>query len=257
MPQILLRNDVITQDPRLDRIYPGVERHLPSLAYLARDLTVQGVALAEKPLRSFTWSCPVHLNQGQEGRCVEFGICHELASRPVMIPIDVVNDILAGKKIYWPAQQDDEWPGGSYPGASPFYEGTSVLSGMKVAASLGFYIEYRWGLDAKDLALMIGYKGPAVLGINIYTGMMQTDAEGFLNITGRIEGGHGIMCHSVKIVRNSDRSVNYDKSYFWLWNSWGEGWGQNGRAKVRWNDMERLISEQGEVALPMTRRYGA
>lgn len=254
MPNILLRGGFVTQDLRLDRIYPGTDAHWPSLGFLARNLTVAGEMLKEKPLRSFTWSVPAHLDQGQEGRCVEYAICHELIARPVKIPISVIEDILAGKKIYWPAQMEDYWPGGSYPGADPIYEGTSVLSGMKVAAGMGFYVEYRWGLDAKDLALIVGYKGPAVLGINVYTGMFNTDQEGFVNVTGRIEGGHGILCNSVKIVRRGDGSIDYDKCYFWLWNSWGPSWGQNGRCKVRWNDMERLISEQGEVALPVVRK---
>jgi hypothetical protein len=252
---ILLRAGVVTQDPKLDRIYPGVERHLSSLDYLARDLPLTtGEPLKEKKPRSFTWSVPMHLDQGQEGRCVEYAICHELLARPVMIAPHVVDDILGGKKIYWPAQQEDAWEGGSYPGADPNYEGTSVLSGMKVASGLGFYVEYRWGLNVNDLALIVGYGGPAVLGINLYTGMIATDQKGFVNISGRIEGGHAILCHSVKIIKRKDGSIDEDESYFWLWNSWGPTWGQNGRCKVRWRDMERLISEEGEVALPVVRK---
>lgn len=258
MPKILLKGGHVTEDARMDRIYPGVEAHMPSLAYLARDLTAKdGVAIGEKPLRSFTWSVPEHLDQGNEGRCVEYSICHELLARPVKVPSEQVQSILAGKKIYWPAQENDEWPGGSYPGADPVYEGTSVLSGMKTAASLGYYTEYRWGLNATELAQIVGYKGPGVLGINVYAGMMNIDPNGFLNLTGEIVGGHAILCNSFKLVKKWNGSIDDAKSYFMLWNSWGPSWGLNGSAKVRFRDMERLIAEQGEVALPVVRKVAA
>lgn len=256
MPKFLLVDGKVSDDVRLDRVYPGVERHFPSLGFLIRDLPKGGVALAEKPLRSFTWGVPQWLDQGQEGRCVEYAICHELLARPVMIERQRVDEILLGKKIYWPAQEEDEWEGGSYPGADPIYEGTSVLSGMKVAARLGFFGEYRWGLNAKDLALCIGYAGPAILGINWYEGMHETDPHGFVHVSGSISGGHAILCHRVKIEKRKDGSIDYDRSYFQLHNSWGPSWGVDGRAKVLWSDMERLISEQGEVALPVRRSKG-
>lgn len=257
MTQILLAGGKVTSDPRLDRVYPGLDAHWPSLKYLARDipLTTGGVLQQRQP-RSYTWGVPYWLDQGYEGRCVEYSICHELLSRPVKIPLTAVEDILLGKKIYWPAQQEDYWPGGSYPGAQPVYEGTSVLSGMKVAARLGYFAEYRWGLDATDAALMIGYKGPIVLGINWYDGMSRVDADGFVHVSGGIAGGHAILCNRVKIFKKSDGSINQETSFFQLHNSWGRSWGVDGSCKVSWKDMERLIAEEGEVAIPVLRTKG-
>lgn len=256
MTQILLAGNKTTNDVRLDRVYPGLDAHWPSLNYLARDIPLTtGGTVGEREPRSFTWGVQFWLDQGNEGRCVEYSICHELLARPVQIPLPTVQDILAGKKIYWPAQQEDEWGGGSYPGASPFYEGTSVLSGMKVAARLGYFKEYRWGLDARELAQIVGYKGPAVLGINWYDGMERTDSDGFVHVSGSIAGGHAILCNSVKI-RKKNGVTDPGSSYFVLHNSWGRSWGKDGNCKVSWADMERLIAEEGEVALPVLRSKG-
>lgn len=252
MTEILLRGGNITHDPKLDRIYPGLDAHWPSLNYLA----VRGTPLEQKSLRSYTWNTAFVLDQGHEGRCVEYAICHELLARPVQVSKMSVDAILKDRSIYWPAQQEDEWEGGSYPGAMPFYEGTSVLSGMKVAARAGYFPEYRWGLDARDLAIIVGYRGPAVLGINWYHNMDHPDENGFVHATGGVAGGHAILCNSVKIRKSKDGSFDPDASYFGLHNSWGWDWGKDGNCKVFWNDMEKLIAEQGEVAIPVVRGKG-
>lgn len=241
---ITLRGGATTTDPRLDRVYPGVEEHLSSLNYLA----VKGTPLEQKPFRSYTWNVGCHLDQGQEGRCVEYGICHELASRPVCVEEGVINDILSRKAIYWPAQERDKWPGGSYPGGTPVYEGTSVLAGAQVAAELGFYDEYRWGLDVDDLARMVGYKGPAVIGVDWYEDMSRPDQDGFIHATGKQTGGHCILVHGVKV------SKHQTIEYFKLWNSWGPDWGQNGTCKLSCSDMAKLIAAEGEVMLPVRRK---
>lgn len=252
---IQLRGGYVTFDSNLDRIYPGVAEHWSSLNYLARDLKVRGGTLAARPFRSFTHRVDQWLDQGQEGRCVEYGLCHELLARPVVVERAAVDKILADKAIYWPAQQEDQWPGGSYPGATPTYEGTSVLAGTKVAARLGFYGEYRWGLDAADLARMVGYKGPAVIGVDWYEGMYEPDADGFLHVSGNQVGGHCILVHGVKIGW-SNEALDTEKSYFKLWNSWGKDWGMGGVGYLSWTDMETLIAHEGEVMLPVRRGKG-
>lgn len=244
-----LKNNATTEDDRLDRVYPGVEAHLPSLAYLITD-----TPLAQKPFRSRTWPLKVWLDQGKEGRCVEFGLSHELAAIPFRISDTVINDILAERKIYWPAQRRDNWAGGSYPGASPVYEGTSVLAGAGVCKEYGFYSEYRWAMNVEELARAVAYQGPAVLGVNWYQGFFDPGADGFIRIgTLGVAGGHCICCIGVRVVKNKDGAPDYDKSYFILQNSWGKDWGQNGRCKISWTDTARLISEEGEVLLPTIR----
>jgi hypothetical protein len=150
----------------------------------------------------------------------------------------------AVEKIYWEAQKLDPWEGGSYPGAKPKYEGTSIICGIKAAQALGYIEEYRWAFGLADLILSVGRLGPAVLGLNWYEGMFGTDAKGFLQVTGELSGGHAILC----------KGVNLKGKYFVLHNSWGPKWGTGGDAKISFDSMDRLLGEDGEAVVPLKRK---
>jgi hypothetical protein len=228
----VLKNGVVTQDRRLDRIPQFDER--------TKDYPIRRLISTEKSLRSYTHKVNVWFDQGQEGACVEYGISHELVANPVRVNATHVSDMLGQHKIYWAAQRNDPWEGGAYPGADPFYEGTSVLSGMQVATELGYYSNYLWAQNENEVALAIGYKGPVVIGVNWYEGMYEPDSDGFLNVTGAQVGGHCTLLYGVSISGD----------YYKLWNSWGQSWGNNGTAKIRRTDVVRLLSEDGEFCLP-------
>lgn len=72
-----------------------------------------------------------YYDQGNEGRCVEFASCRErtLANRR---RYDITS-----RYAYWWMQANDPWDGGSYPGAAPQYEGTSVDAAMQYMAKIG------------------------------------------------------------------------------------------------------------------------
>ena len=241
-----LKGGHTTEDPRLDRIY---QLDLRSLNY-------QVEPYPSVVPRSYTWKVGTWLDQGQEGSCVGHGFAHELIAVPKAVV--GVDSQYARHQIYWEAQKIDDWPGGSYPGASPSYEGTSVLSGAKVVASLGFYSEYRWAINTYDLAAYIGHHGPAVLGVAWYEGMWNTDAEGFIAPIGQAVGGHCILARSVRLKKSDGypahewREVDLDKSFFVLWNSWGPNWGVQGYAKVTLRSMVKLIEQDhGEACCPI------
>jgi len=225
-----LRNGSTTDDPRLDRLIQFDER--------STSFPIRMLVEAKKP-RSYTWRCNSWLDQGREGACVGFSWSHELAARPVELAVD------AGyaRRLYHDAQRIDEWPGGSYPGARPVYEGTSVLAGAKVLRRVGRIPEYRWAFGLQDLILAVGYQGPAVIGVNWYEGMFKPGPDRFLRVTGDLAGGHAITVIGVSIPRRA----------FLLHNSWGRGWGWNGRAYLSWTDMERLLHEGGEACIPTVR----
>jgi len=227
-----LRGGYATADRRLDRL-PQPDRR--NAAYPA----VTPRLAAYKP-RGYTWSCGLWLDQGHEGACVGHAIAHEMAARPVSV--DHATCDRARWEVYHEAQRRDPWEGGAYPDAVPFYEGTSVLAGMQAATAAGFYTGYTWAFTEPELALAVGYKGPAVLGVDWYEGMFDADADGFLNLTGSVVGGHAVLCYSVSVTGG----------YYRLWNSWGAGWGDYGTAKVRREDMARLLAN-GEAAIPVRR----
>lgn len=232
---IPLRNNSITYDPRLTRI--------KQFDYRSRAFPITATITATKP-RSYTWACSAHLDQGSEGACVGFGWSHELIAKPAVAKN--ITDKFAKEKIYWEAQKIDEWSGGSYPGAKPQYEGTSVLAGAKVVKSLGYIKEYRWAFGLDDLIMAVGYKGPAVLGLDWYEGMYDTDMLGFIKPTGYNVGGHCILA----------KGVNIKSEYFLLHNSWGPQWGVGGDAKISFDNMDLLLRQGGEACIPTVRTTG-
>jgi hypothetical protein len=212
-------------DRRLDRLVEFDER---SRQYPIRSL------LVDQPLRSYTWSCTQHLDQGSEGACVGFSWAHELISRPA--PVKGLDAKFARDKIYKVAQTLDEFPGEDY-------EGTSVLGGVKACQQAGYIGEYRWAFSLEDALRAIAYKGPGVLGTNWYEGMFQVDPKGFVHPTGSVVGGHAIL---VKAINTTKRRVT-------LHNSWGSDWGIGGDCYLAFEDFERLLHEDGEFCVPIVR----
>lgn len=193
--------------------------------------------------RSYSWRVAAQLDQGREGACVGFAWAHELAARPVIMPVDAQ----LARQLYFAAQARDEWSGGAYPGAQPFYEGTSVIAGAKVLHDAGHFAEYRWAESVADLILAVGYHGPAVLGIDWHAGMLDTDPDGFIRPSGPVLGGHAILAYSVSVKGG----------FFRLHNSWGPDWGQHGVAKLSFSDAAVLLagsSAPGEACIPIARR---
>lgn len=185
------------------------------------------------PPRSYTWSCPVNLDQGAEGACTGFAVAHEAAARPVRVP-GITNERARG--LYWRARILDEWPGEGY-------EGSSVLAAIKAGQELGWYGEYRWAFGFDDLVLALSYKGPAVLGINWYEGMFNPGADGVIKPTGRISGGHAILANGISVKRRLIR----------LHNSWGPSWGLGGGCLISWDDLSLLLAQDGEACIPVKR----
>lgn len=253
-----LKDGSVVEDPRLDRLvqFDPKSRLHPVMATLPAEASIR--------LRSYTWGLTEYLDQGTEGRCTEFSICHEMLARPVRVNITKIMNILAQRAVYHEAQHDDYWDG-CYLGpdcnimpSTQKYEGTSVLAAVKVAAKLGFYSAYDWAFGLDELVPALGYRGPALLGINWYGSMFRPDENGWLRVTGEVAGGHAILARGVRVVykpkvAHTWENLDMDKSYVLLHNSWGPSWGINGTGKVSFADMDRLLKEQGECCLPRTR----
>ncbi len=230
MGKIQLKGDTVTEDIRLDRVPEFDER--------SRKFALQTVA---KKHRSYTWRCLEQLDQGPDGACVGFGVAHELIARPS--EVKNIDAKFAKEQVYWGAQKIDPWEGGSYPGAMPFYEGSSVLAGVKMAKTLGYIDEYRWAFGIEDLKYGVGHNGPAVIGINWYEGMYSPDEKNFIHVTGNLTGGHCVLVNSISLKHQR----------FTLHNSWGKNWGKNGEAYISFDDMDRLLKEYGEAVFFMKR----
>lgn len=231
---VKLRDGSEVTDARLARIVQFDER--------SREFPIRSKVGKTKKPRSYTWRCSAYLDQGTEGACVGFAMTHELVARPAVVKN--LDGLFAREQVYWEAQKIDPWNGGSYPGATPRYEGTSVLAGIKVLKRLGYIEEYRWAFGLEDLVMAVGYCGPAVLGLPWYEGMFKTWPCGHVHVQGQVAGGHAILCKGVSVK---------DKT-FTLHNSWGKNWGSGGDAKISWSDMDKLLHQQGEAVIPVVRR---
>lgn len=247
----LLKDGTMTEDRRLDRLVYFDER--------SREYPIRALVGRKKP-RSYTWRMtrPV-LDQGPDGACVGFAVTHELMARPAESDPPGDDAKFAKEKVYWEAQKIDPWAGGSYPNSGSFYEGTSVLAGLKIGFREGYYDEYRWSFTLEDFVLGLGRHGPAVIGVWWHGGMFRPNEDGFIAPISGKYGGHAVLVTAVKIVwkKGSAKAtmddVDLDKSYVTILNSWGPNWGLGGFCKMTLRNIWSLLVDQGEAAFMVKR----
>lgn len=194
--------------------------------YLIRNLA--GVE-PERKIRYWYDSAPFY-DQGATSRCVEYGWHHWIAAGPVR-PYKKAPYWEFGE-VYEAAKKVDEWDGEDY-------DGTSVRAGAKVLQSLGYIESYLWAWNVDDLAMAVTNVGPVVIGTNWYSDMFEPDRQGVVHATGYNAGGH---CTVVT-------GINRRTGLFRVKNSWSRAWGHSGRFWIPFEDMDRLIYEDGEACL--------
>jgi hypothetical protein len=220
-------------DRTLDRLVRFDER--------SRNYPVRA-ALPTKPPRSYTWRCRHWYDQGREGACVAYSLAHEASARPRELLVPIPTQTI--RNWYHDAQRIDPWPGGAYPGATPQYEGTSVLAGAQIGVRSKLFTGYRWCFGLDDLILALGYAGPVILGINWYEGMFAPTADGQVKVGGDVAGGHAILA----------RGVSVKNRRILLRNSWGRSFGVDGDCWLSFDDADRLLHEDGEAMVPVGRQ---
>lgn len=245
-----LKDGSVTEDPRLDRLVEFDER--------SREFRVGSLVPAERP-RERIW----HLghsrmgDQGQEGACVEFGIMHSALTLPKMAAITVGHQVWRHHLIYWPAQGQrkpwlpadwagDPWPGGKYPGATPTYDGTSVLSGLKVGLILGLYKGFYWAFTLQEFLQGLGTVGSAVIGVPWTQGMGQPNRYGLIEATGPDAGGHCVCVLGMDYAKKFPDGRVVDVLV--IAQSWGRTHGLNGIVYLPIDQFDGLRQRQGEAA---------
>jgi hypothetical protein len=185
------------------------------------------------------------LDQGAEGSCVGHGCAHDLGGSPVRVK-DM--DHLYAVNLYQFARSIDRaehgwnWP-----------DGASVLAGAKALRARGFIGGFRWAFTIEDLRDALITTGPAILGVNWYDSMYETDPYGNVEVSGRIVGGHCIMVYGYN-PRWRIKGQNGTHEIFRWQNSWGPSYGVNGRGVIKAEDLARLLAEDGEACIPIGRR---
>lgn len=184
------------------------------------------------------------LDQGQLGSCTGNAGTGLLGTEPFCVSASTgaVFDEAYAVKLYSDATRRDDVPG-HYP---PMDTGSSGLAIAKVLKARGLIAGYRHAFSVTGLlsALQLG---PVIIGTVWLSGMDEPDARGFVSISGSVQGGHEYLC------REFEPGATLDDGVLTLDNSWGSGWGDNGRFRMHVRDMAYLLGQQGDVVAPIPR----
>lgn len=181
-------------------------------------------------LTSRYWTCNTIEDQEDTPHCVGFAWAGWLMAPPI-------KQYIAPYGIYHLAQFMDEWEGEDY-------DGTSVRGGAKVLHSLGLITEYQWAFDADVVVGAVLEKGPVVIGVSWYEGMMEPKGDGYISPTGDIVGGHAALIDG----------VDTKKGFVRIKNSWGKEWGKKGRCFLLIDEFDKLLKGDGEACIGIEAR---
>lgn len=170
------------------------------------------------------WRTRGQMDQLDTPHCVAFSGVRYLTTSPV------VNKAVDTTVLYNDCQLVDEWEGEDY-------DGTSVRALFKVFQSRGYVSTYVWAFDADTIIDYVLASGPVVMGTTWTQDMMTPTSDGYITFTGRPVGGHAWTIIGANRTKQAARMIN----------SWGAGWGENGRAWVSFSDLAALIEDEGEA----------
>lgn len=218
-------------DPR-SLEHHGVKGHLESVG--------KGHLLGE-PLVSKIWTRTLKpLNQGDLGSCTGNAIAGLLATAPNShdgVKDDIkVTEALA-KKIYSLATELDDIHG-KWPGEDT---GSTGLDALRAAKQLGLIAAYKSCKNAAEALQILAHVGPIAVGTNWLSGMDEPKGKrSMLSAKGKNEGGHEYAVIGIDIETDTVLMIN----------SWGSAWGEKGRARISFDDFEKLIDDMdGDAVL--------
>lgn len=245
-----LRDGSTTADPKLDRLLQFDPR--------SRGYRLRTVSPAPAPLVTKTWALPrsAFVDQGKEGACVSAGFGHDTACMP--LPTRQLSMPWLRERVYFEAQKIDPWEGGAYPGASPFYEGTSVLAGAKIMQQYGFFKSYYWGMSIEEVTTALINHGSVVIGVWWTEGQANPSPSGMITYEGSKLGGHCVCVRGIWVPNRTGKipripGETFNEPVAVIPQSWGSGHGNRGEVYMRLSDFERMLKDDGECCIPMER----
>jgi hypothetical protein len=198
-----------------------------------------------KALNSREWErVLVILDQGDLGSCTGNAGTGALGTQPFYDAVGESvlpspGDAQAGEEfavqLYSDATKVDPYPG-TYP---PDDTGSSGLAICKVLKSRGTIGRYRHARSAYGLLRLL-QSGPVLQGMPWYNAFFDPDGDGFIDSNSNwpssgVAGGHEVEAIGVEL--DTDDAFNSAIIYA---NSWGSGWGVDGRFRMRLRTYERL-----------------
>ena len=198
-----------------------------------------------------TWRlAPTALDQGQTGTCVG----HAWRNFLRCAPLQTDRTGPSAFDIYRAAVLKDEWADNDDENQLPDNDsgldaGTSVRAGAEAVTEAGLLKSYVWSFSLQPVVEWVLTQGPVVLGTNWYSSLSRPDAEGIARISAnaRVVGGHAYLL----------RGVDTRRALGTCSNSWGDSWGKSGEFLLPLQDLERLITEDGEACSAVEQRMQA
>lgn len=231
----------------------GLQQHFDprNLNYLIRDVITPNEGLSKQALltsrikgtapvglekadRKYYWDSAWWGDQNGFAACTAYALVHAMADGPVTHPGQ--NPVADPMTLYGLIQSEDVVHGRNY----GFDGGATSLAMAEVAKRVGWIGEYRWGYTLDEFVAAIR-TGPVLLGINWYSGMDTPGGrDAIIRAKGHIRGGHEILANGADFKRGLAR----------LKQSWGrDNYGDRGHALLPFEDLEKLIAEDGDVLL--------
>lgn len=219
---------------------PGLGRHV---LHDARSLDYDAATLVEQVTTERTTYHrrygPI-FDQGNVGACTAMAALGLMNTEPfVGSKLFTTDDALA----FYARETvlDDRQIPGHYP---PDDTGSTGLWSMKQLRADGLIPGYRWAFSVATVKRLLQVS-PISLGLPWFNSMFSVDHHGYLIVqpfTG-LAGGHQIEA----------TGVDFERQAVEVTNSWGDGWGQGGKAFIRFTHLDQLLKLHGDVAVPTGR----
>jgi hypothetical protein len=176
------------------------------------------------------------LDQGSIGSCTANALCGAMDSAPDNAGGQTFDESKA-VQLY---ELETKLEGKPYPPNDP---GGSGLMVCKAAKQLGWIKSYShaFGIHHALGALVLR---PVITGIDWYTSFDTPDPQGLVQIApgAKVRGGHEVVADG----------IDAPNELVWFWNSWGTSFGDGGRFCMSFATWEQLLSNQGDVTVPLT-----
>lgn len=188
------------------------------------------------PLKTVTHrlSGPV-LDQGDIGSCTGNAMAQALNTTPLRHGRPLLTES-AAIRLYSRATEIDGFPG-TFPPDDSGSSGLAVAKAAQEAKLISAY-HHAFGIDQALGAIVLS---AVILGIDWTNDMFTPDRAGYIHPTGSVAGGH-----EIAII-----GINTRLERVTLLNSWGPSWGRNGRAYLKFADLDALLRAQGDVVVPV------